>query len=136
MKTVLSPKEVLHLKDLGVEFKNTTCSWITPFESTESESWILEETETAEVEIAKLESIFVKMLPAPNFQEVLEKLPKILFLKTFSSYLVMLWENTADCEIGYTGIKSSRFKNNNILQAAYELLCWCAENKHLNNIQQ
>lgn len=135
MKSFLEPKEVLHLKELGVEFENTECVWIDPLGSTcicspklykPKPHTLVHRNSLGDIDYHTNSGV----TSAPSLQEVLEKLPKILFFKTFSSYLVILWENTVTCEMGYTGIKSSKFKNTNPLQAAYELLCWCAKNNY------
>ena len=155
--SVLSPKEVLHLKDLGVEFKNTTCKWIILCDYEEIP--ILETVESTKLYQQDKVRINCKTLPAPNFQEILKFLPNYIEAsfskKVFGDngqnvkcgltielgaegwcidYTCELMDNYA--VVDRESATERSFTNENILTAAYDLLCWYAENEHLNNIQQ
>ena len=156
MKTVLEPKEVLHLKNLGVEFEKTTCKWIILCDYEEMP--ILETVESTKLYIQDKVRINCKTLPAPNFQEILKLLPNYIEAsfskKAFGDngqnvkcgltielgaegwsidYTCELMDNYAVIVIESATERS--FTNENILTAAYDLLCWCAEKELLNNIQ-
>ena len=148
MKTHLEPKEVLHLKELGVEFENTTLKWVRPNlndmpdeNREEWARWQLSISFTDDENICEI-------LPAPCLSEVLEKLPKYIIYDSKKFWQDVYYTNKQEWSIGYKNMEHllglyndslykiiglKYFYNSNPLQAAYELLCWCAENNYLEN---
>ena len=167
--SVLSPEKVLHLKDLGVEFKGTSLVWAEgnghPLWDDTGECYYVGDGDfnlytNEQIGDTDFDCIMKETtIPAPNFQEILKLLPNYIeasFSKkaygdrgqNVKCGLTMElgaegWSIDYTCELidNYADIvresaTERSFTNENILTAAYDLLCWCAENKHLNNIQQ
>lgn len=142
MKTHLEPKEVLHLKELGVEFSNTTLQWVRPnlndMPDENREEWARWQLSISFTD----DEDFCEILPAPCLSEVLEKLPvcinvhnKYPSLQPYEcdTFFFLIFDGVG-YNMGYrqkNGKYEIIFSGSNILEMAVELLIDLANNNYL-----
>lgn len=124
---VLSIEQIQHLKKLDIELKDTAFVWYKrPY------------MDGYELRINYHRNNFhYDYIPTLTLQEILELLPKEIECDDKKFYLYI---NYQDGEVSYSisdvdmffSLMYEDFKPN-ILQAAYNMLCWCAGNGYLNN---
>lgn len=150
---VLSIAQMRHLRDLGVETNNASMVII----YTDSDGCVMDWDEVQE-EYTHPEpmEIFRDLYDADSsyydhsyredcgvftLQDILEILPEYIPINDEQSYdnEAELFINRkscryvyADCE-GHNLYTANEGHYNNVLESAYNLLCWCAENGYLNN---
>lgn len=133
---VLSIERMQHLKELGVDTSKASIFWCTtgPYE------W-----DTFLILTNKVECL--DLIPAFTLQDMLEMMPCKLFcdetgyaanlqpiLLSQTCYLTFTKHDTGKYEIAYISRKQEYLHYINgktILEAAYNMLCWLAENKLL-----
>ena len=140
MKTLLEPKEVLHLKELGVEFEDTACQWI--FVPNFADDWMLESSRSAEYYHALPQEEQGGILPAPCLSEVLKKLPvcinvhnKYPSLQPYEcdTFFFLIFDGV-EYVIGYRQLGEGyeiAFSGSNFIEIAYQSLKYLAKNNYL-----
>lgn len=75
------------------------------------------------------------IVPTYTFQEIIELLPKEIKTVTDTYYLTI---STYDCDVWSIYYSMSdefdyykEFKSDSLIDAAYEMLCWCIENGYI-----
>ena len=125
---VLSIEQMRHLRELDIDTSNASMCWT----SNEDGIWQVLVNDEFCAEISFLES-------APTFtlQDMLEMMPRIIYEKSTERYAHLNVEMVED-KVGitylvgtYIMLKNFRAVNKSILEAAYEMLCWLAENGYL-----
>lgn len=127
-KQVLSIEQMRHLEKLGLDTSDASASWYKPDMGTEYMLMFgyLEKEEL----VVNEESI-----PAYTLQDVLDKLPRFVTYQYRSYDLIINMEQYTmeyfrEADL-YTLVKVE-FINTNLIDAAYEMLCWCIENGYVN----
>lgn len=130
MKKVLSIEQMKHLGDLGIDTSNASMTWMLyPYEEDKQPKLSLREWNTFK-EPFRIQHC----IPAFTLLDVLELLPKEIKTGTDNYWLTM----SHDSEEWYIYYSMSdefdyykEFKSDSLLEAAYNMLCWCAENGYL-----
>lgn len=130
---VLSIEQMCHLMKLGVDASNASLTWML---------YLPEENKQPELTLRKwctFKEPFRKEHCAPAFtlQDIIELLPKEIKTDTDTYWLTI---SIYDCKEWYICYSISdefdyykEFKSESLLEATYEMLCWCAENGYLDN---
>ena len=129
-KQVLSIEQMQHLQELGLELKETMLYWVV-YEAGHENNFVT--TEETAMEVID-ESC--GMLPAYTLQDLLDALPKEIeyegkrcwpCIDLADEWIGYYYENICFVQkyVYYEVVKVDE----NIIDAAYRLLCWCVENK-------
>lgn len=146
-KQTLSIEQMQHLKELGLELKETVLYWgrcvdNNPRAATHYGEWVLTKGNSAQT-VGLMHWEFV---PAYTLQDVLEELPK--FIINEKKELAKLIIDFGTESIGYFFNKNENGPDSDkqegpkregidtLIDAAYELLCWCIENGYINIKEQ
>lgn len=128
---VLSVNKVVYLNKIGIHFKHTTCSWVSS--SDELHDCHLEETSAA----MRFDYLNI-ILPAPNLQELIEKLNEEVKLnerlRISFNFEQSLESNEFEytCSVEYTDslkVTHSYHVKGDLLNSIFKSLSWYAENK-------
>lgn len=129
-KQVLSVKEMEHLKKLGVYTSKASMCWmIFDVDSLPSDLWI----HSADC----YDYDFAHPIPTFTLQDILDILPKEIIIDSKVYNLNIIFPNEGSWEVSYSSYSICKefFIENNLIDAAYEMLCWCVENGYkLNKI--
>ncbi len=124
MKQVLDIKQMQHLQELGLELKETMLYWVV-YEVGHENNFVTTKENAMEVIDESC-----GMLPAYTLQDVLELLPGSV---NWNRLLITF--NGCECMFQYAiyeGDPIVAFHNEEMIDAAYEMLCWCIENVKTN----
>lgn len=130
---VLSVEQMLNLKRLGIDISSAGMCWCSP---TGNEKWELEIHE--DVINQKRNSAFWEITPTYTLQDILDKLPH--YLNPFpSKQILFAWMIEKDA-IAYRNVEDiddclKHFTDDLLIDAAYEVLCWCIENGYIKTNQ-
>ena len=124
-----------HLRELGLELKETLLYWArcvdnNPCATTHYEEWALIKGNNAPPTVG---FIYWKFIPAYTLQDILDLLP----YKTVVSYLHIGRKSFSGDILFYVeysnfgGYAVSHFRSESLIEAAYEMLCWCIENGYV-----
>lgn len=131
-KQVLSIEQMRHLQELGMELKETMLYWVV-YKVGNEKNFVTTRENAMEVIDESC-----GMLPAYTLQDVLDALPKEvnsgtrrfwLRIDFYDECLYYYYDNYSLVEIreivfGYNGMED-------LIDAAYEMLCWCVNAKHI-----
>ena len=127
-KQVLSIEQMQHLQELGLKLDyNTMLSWIVDDRGKDKPLLCISSEALDYVDFNHY------CLPAYTLQDILELLP----YKIVASYLNIGKKSFSGDVLFYIeysnlgGYAISYFRSESLLDAAYEMLCWCIENGHL-----
>lgn len=131
MKQVLSIGQMKHLGDLGIDTSNASMTWMLyPYEEDKQPKLSLREWNTFK-EPFRIQHC----IPAFTLLDVLELLPKEIKTSTDTYWLTI---SIYDCKEWYVCYSMSdefdyykEFKSKSLLDAAYDMLCWCIENGYV-----
>lgn len=133
-KQVLSIEQMQHLQELGLDTSNASAFWCNPDRHGD---WSLEFTYSCGGIIPQ-PNRHDDLCPAYTLQDVLDALPKDISKDgcTWSASLYIDFENN---RIAYGNTDRYGFEvyheimiEKDLIDAAYEMLCWCIENGHVN----
>lgn len=131
-KLVLSVEQMKYLRELGLNTSDASMCYCCFYGNIEEE-WELEIYE--DVINQKRDSTFLDIVPTYTFQEIIELLPKEIKTVTDTYYLTI---STYDCDVWSIYYSMSdefdyykEFKLDSLIDAAYEMLCWCIENGYI-----
>ena len=137
-KQVLDVEQVKHLQELGLELKETMLYWArcvdnNPRAATHYGKWVLTKGNSAQT----VGLMHWEFIPAYTLQDVLDALPKYYHIANIGwTKLSIHVHTTKEWEIGYVYTDElskyayqCRKTEKNLIDAAYELLVWCIENK-------
>lgn len=137
-KQVLSIDQMKHLRELGLNTSDASMHWqfLPTVESFFNGVLALEERPTLFVSQPNMKYEY----PAYTLQDILDKMPH--YLNPFpSKQILFAWMIERDT-IAYRNIEDvddclKHFTDNSLIDAAYEMFCWCIENgyilKRVNN---
>lgn len=121
MKQVLSVEQMKHLKELGVDISDASMCWIKDSEGNR----FLSVNDEYCYEMSHLSPV-----PAYTLQDILDKLPcfignQVLTIqKLADSYTCLYMEH-------YTRSIGNITEGKELIDAAYDMLCWCIENGYV-----
>lgn len=119
-KQVLSIEQMQHLKELGVDISKAYMCWVclnsAPYLSFYSKKYPHEDT---------------KVISAFTLQDILDLLPA-----TVDDYILYIDKGLVLWTVGYVDAVSEEiygdFRERDLIDAAYEMLCWVIDNGYLN----
>lgn len=130
-KQILSIEQMQHLQELGMDTSNASMVW-GKYDGEEEYSHLLPRDEDVFERC-----LAVRYIPAYSLQDVLDALPKDISKDgcTWSASLYIDFENN---RIAYGNTDRYGFEayheimiEKDLIDAAYEMLCWCIKNKHI-----
>ena len=118
-----------HLQELGLELKETMLYWVV-YEAGHENNFVTTKENAMEVIDESC-----GMLPAYTLQDVLDALPKYYHIANIGwTKLSIRVHTTKEWEIGYVYtdelskyVYGCRILSKELIDAAYELFCWCVE---------
>lgn len=128
---VLSIEQMKHLLDLGLKIDDASCSYSKHIPTNRSEViWGYEEDTN---------DVMFETIPAFTLQDILEILPSRIVEDWGIVYILKIEQLSEDdikeWNIGYCTVDYSEYIVNytstNIIETAYDILCWCIENKYI-----
>lgn len=131
-KQVLSIEQMNHLRELGLDTSDASMHW----QFLPTADSIINGTD----EIEEAPCLFVSLpnikheYPAFTLQDILDKLPH--YLNPFPpKQILFAWMIERDT-IAYRNVEDiddclKHFTDDLLIDAAYEMLCWCIENKYI-----
>lgn len=131
-KQVLDVHQMQHLKELGVDTSYASMCWIVDKENTYQPYIVLSPYAEYHVDITTYS------LPTFTLQDILDLLPKEIRDKNYDKFALKIEYgiNHKAYYIGYYYYNvvlndNCLFSRENLIDAAYEMLCWCIENGHV-----
>ena len=132
-KQVLDIEQMKNLQTLGIDISKASVYWhnVAKFEKKKpATEWILSLNSSV--------PLMVKTIPAFTLQDILDLLPKQIVAGS-SGYTYNLDINYEKNYIaysytdgnGYTWLNQSFRINDDLIEAAYKMFCWCIENEHI-----
>ena len=130
-KQCLDVQQMLHLQEMGLNTSNASALYCIDNETGEKQlMW------NEQVEETDKDDEYFRIVPAYTLQDVLDVLPKRIYDKGafyLGCYNIMIDEHEI-CYVKWCGaeIESTYVEieiKDNLIDAAYELLVWCIENK-------
>lgn len=134
-KQVLSIKQMKYLQELGLDTSDASMYWVrrshgSRIDDESKGEWFL----SLQKEFMVCGFISYEILPTYTLQDILDKLPH--YLNPFpSKQILFAWMIERDT-IAYRNVESvddclKHFTDNSLIDAAYEMLCWCVENRYI-----
>lgn len=131
-KYVLSVEQMEHLQELGLDTSDGSMCWCYAL-SYKNAKWELEIYE--DVIDQKRDSNFWETLPTYTLQDILDKLPPVIKKYYWLAIRVSAHKGMWYVEYNGRGCTLSYFYSENLIDAAYEMLCWCIENGYIKTNQ-
>ena len=134
-KQVLSVEQMKLLQELGLDTSDASMYWArvshgSRVDDKSKGKWFL----SLHKEFQTCGFISYEALPTYTLQDILDKLPH--YLNPFpSKQILFAWMIERDT-IAYRNVESvddclKHFTDNSLIDAAYEMLCWCIENGYI-----
>ena len=123
MKQVLDIKQMQHLQELGIDTTSASMAWCKHDEDVEYKRVLPKDEDVFE------RCLVVQYIPAYTLQDVLELLPSSV---NWNRLLITF--NGCECTFQYSIYESDpivAFHNEETIDAAYAMLCWCIENRYV-----
>ncbi|MDD3038839.1 hypothetical protein [Bacteroides sp.] len=125
---VLSIEQMRHLKDLGVDTSGASMAWQSGVCMKDRDEWLLYAYGNCNLSYRYVEKTF-------TLQDILELFPKLIVQNNSFLDIRPNIIYSGLC-VSYVDVNSHEtievFRSDNLLDAAYETLCWLAENDYLN----
>lgn len=122
-KQVLSIKQMKYLQDLGLDTSDASMCV----------EWKESDENNKVVNSLDADTNYDYYYPTYTLQDILDKLPKEINTSTDTYWLTV----SCDCDEWYICYSMSdefdyykEYKSESLLNAAYEMLCWCIENEY------
>lgn len=131
-KQVLDIEQMLYIKELGVDTSKADLCWKRNIK--EVTGCNLSLSFNMKNEFRNYERF--EYIPTFTLQDIFYLLPKQIKTTNYTFHLHINYERNHIAYAytdgnGYTWLNQSFRINNNLLEAAYKMLCWCAENGYL-----
>ena len=134
-KQVLSIEQMKHLQELGLDTSDASMYWVrrshgSRIDDESKGEWFL----SLQKEFMVCGFISYEILPTYTLQDILDKLPH--YLNPFpSKQILFAWMIERDT-IAYRNVERvddclKHFTDKSLIDAAYEMLCWCVENRYI-----
>ena len=128
---VLSVEQMKHLQELGLDTSDGSMCWCYAL-SYKNAKWELEIYE--DVINQKRDSAFWEIIPTYTLQDILDKLPPIID-EVYWLTLEVMDRRKNEWKIKYARINAEHecasFSSEKLIDAAYEMLCWCIKNGYV-----
>ena len=136
-KQILDVHQMYHLQELGLEMKETMLYWArcvdnNPRAATHYGKWVLIKGNNAQT----VGLMCWEFIPAYTLQDVLDALPNSIGGDEEVGYWLQIEQMARkfdDWRVSYVSVSQDEylhcFQSTNLIDAAYELLVWCLENK-------
>lgn len=131
-KYALSVEQMEHLQELGLSTSDGSMCWCYAL-SYKNAKWKLEIYE--DVIDQKRDSNFWETLSTYTLQDILDKLPPVIKKYYWLAIRVSAHKGMWYVEYNGRGCTLSYFYSENLIDAAYEMLCWCIENGYIKTNQ-
>lgn len=131
MKQVLSVEQMKYLKELGIDTSDASMCWCYAL-SYKNAKWELEIYE--DVINQKRDSAFWEIIPTYTLQDIFDKLPRYIndFGTKYKLHIELTFTETWYISYQIGICEPFVFKlAEELLDAAYEMLCWCIENGYV-----
>lgn len=128
-KQVLSIEQMKHLQELGLDTSDASMCWCRAISY--KSTWELEIYEY--VINQKLDSKFWETTPTYTLQDILDKLPTLIIISS-DFYKICIEPSCGYWDIYYYKSDATELiskKSENIIDVAYDMLCWCIENGYV-----
>lgn len=129
---VLTIEQMKHLQELGLYTSNASMCWNLNIRKYRNET---KYAGGCILPILKIEPRKLERVPTFTLQDILELLPEKISNKdnSYTYTLNVIFPNDGTWEILYSRFEEVRefFCNESLLNAAYEMLCWCIENGYV-----
>lgn len=128
-KQVLSVEQMKHLQELGLDTSDASMHW----QYLPTADAIINGTD----EIEEEPCLFVSQpnmkheYPSYTLQDILDKLPPVIEKYYWLAIRVSAHKGMWYVEYNGRGYTLSYFYSENLIDAAYEMLCWCIENRYI-----
>lgn len=125
-KQVLSVEQMIHLQELGLDTSDGSMC----FEWNESDS------DNMVVTSPDADTNYDYYHETYTLQDILDKLPTLIIISS-DFYKICIEPSCGYWDIYYYKSDATELiskKSENIIDAAYEMLCWCIENRHIKTI--
>lgn len=122
-KQVLTIEQMRNLQELGLGIKETTLYWVRPKNPVDSDTWVLFTW------ISMKYGEGFDFIPTYTLQDILDILPT-----SIDGYKLEMGVEYAQSwfAVYINGFQSLRYEcEENLIDAAYELLCWAIENGYV-----
>lgn len=135
-KQVLSIEQMRHLQELGVDTSKASMCW-SYMQSKERPDMTTEECLMIAIGDTPTESMdFIEVIvPTFTLQDIIELLPPVIHYCTGENLALYTIHFAKEWMIAYGSgcdVYAEYFKaKDSLLDAAYNMLCWCAENGYL-----
>ena len=129
-KYVLSVEQMKHLQELGLDTSDGSMCWCYAL-SYNNAKWELEIYE--DVINQKRDSAFWEIIPTYTLQDILDKLPTLIIISS-DFYKICIESSCGYWDIYYYKSDATELiskKSENIIDVAYDMLCWCIENGYV-----
>lgn len=129
-KQVLLVEQMTHLQELGLDTVQGSMCWCYAL-SYKNAKWELEIYE--DVINQKRDSAFWEIIPTYTLQDILDKLPTLIIISS-DFYKICIEPSCGYWDIYYYKSDATELiskKSENIIDAAYDMLCWCIENGYV-----
>ena len=127
-KQILDVQQMQHLQELGMKLDYNTLFKYVKFEDSD---WLLKPSSDLDII-----GISCKYIPAYTLQDVLDALPNSIGGDEEVGYWLQIEQMARkfdDWRVSYVSVSQDEylhcFQSTNLIDAAYELLVWCLENK-------
>lgn len=127
-KYVLSVEQMEHLQELGLDTSDGSMCWCYAL-FYKNAKWELEIYE--DVINQKRNSAFWEIIPTYTLQDILDKLPPVIKKYYWLAIRVSEYKKMWHVEYEGAGCLLFYFHLKNLIDAAYETLCWCVENGYI-----
>lgn len=140
---VLSIEQMKHLQELGLDTDDASMRWEKRTRMFNGDlrvgHWILD----LNIPIILKDYHEIELIPTFTLQDILELLPKQItaepLIHTFSLFIDYQHSEIHYACVhkgGYTNLNPTFEIKDNLIDAAYELLCWCIENGYIETKKQ
>ena len=130
-KQVLSIEQMQHLKELGLDTSNASMALIYTNSNGDVVDWENVNVDVHESSVGEYNPYLRRLYVAFTLQDILDLLPRSVDVEL----LLFIDKGKNKWRIGYTDIESNEifedFIDENFIDAAYEMLCWCIENGYV-----
>lgn len=132
-KQVLSIEQMKHLQELGLDTSDASMYWKrvshgSRIDDKSKGKWFL----SLQKEFQTCGFMSYETLPAYTLQDILDKLPTLIIIS--SDFIRFALNRLVDIGIYYYKSDATELiskKSENIIDVAYDMLCWCIENGYI-----
>lgn len=125
-KQVLSVEQMIHLQELGLDTSDGSMCF----------EWNESDADNMVVTSPDADTNYDYYHETYTLQDILDKLPTLIIINS-NFYKICIEPSCGYWDIYYYKSDATELiskKSENIIDAAYEMLCWCIENRHIKTI--